>query len=92
MSVVVVVVGATITTAVTVAMVPVLDGLVEHQRARQAADAAALAGVRGGRSASVALAAANDGELIAWSRSGHRVTVEVRVGDRVAVARATDEP
>jgi hypothetical protein len=58
-------------------------------RARSAADAAALAGVRGGRTAAAQLAAANDATLVRWQRSGNTVLVTVRVGDAVADARAT---
>jgi len=87
-----VLVGLALTSAVTTAMVPMLSDLIEHQQARSAADAGALAGVRGGRSASVELAAANQGVLTAWRRDGFDVTVTVTVGDQSATARATDEP
>jgi predicted MarR family transcription regulator len=87
-----VLVGVAITTAVTLALVPVLSGLVDRQHARSAADAAALAGVTGGRAASASIATANRGALVAWSRAGRAVTVTVLVGDQRATARATDEP
>ncbi len=80
------------TFAVMSALVPVVTGLVERQHAQSAADAAALAGVTGGRATAGELAAANGGVLVGWSVSGRQVTVRVQVGDRVAVARATDEP
>ena len=80
------------TFAVTSARVPVLTGLVERQHAQSAADAAALAGVTGGRVAAGELAAANGGALVGWSVAGRQVTVRVQIGDQVAVARATDEP
>lgn len=92
MSVLVVVVGFAITSAVTVAMVPLLGDLHDRQRARSAADAAALAGVTGGVDAATALAAANGAELVEWSRSGRVVTVSVQVGEQVVRARATDGP
>jgi hypothetical protein len=92
MLVLVVLVGVAITAAATWAIVPVLDGLVDRQQARSAADAAALAGVDGGRAAAESLADANGAELVGWMRDGRRVTVRVRVGDQIAVARATDEP
>ncbi len=92
MSVLVVFVGGAITAALTVAVLPVLGDLVDRQEARSAADAAALAGVVGGRGSSARLASANGGELVSWSRSGRQVTVRVRVGDQVVIARATDEP
>uniref|UniRef100_UPI00261FD856 hypothetical protein n=1 Tax=Ilumatobacter sp. TaxID=1967498 RepID=UPI00261FD856 len=88
----VVFVGVAITAAVTMALVPVLGDLVDRQQARTAADAAALAGVHGGRSASARLAAANGAVLVGYRRDGRRVTVEVTVGDQVVRARATDEP
>jgi hypothetical protein len=85
-------VGVGVTAAVTAALVPVLTGLVERQHAQSAADAAALAGVTGGRAASLSIAAANEAAVIAWSRAGHEVTVTVEVGDRGATGRATDAP
>jgi len=58
-------------------------------RARSAADAAALAGVEGGRPAAAALAAANGGVLVAWRGDGGAVEVTVRIGRASATARAT---
>lgn len=78
--------------AITSAMVPVLVDLVDRQRARSAADAAALAGVSGGRSSSADLAAANGATLVSWRRVDRDVTVVVRVGDQLVGARATDAP
>jgi len=92
MSVMVVFVGAAISAAVVMAIVPVVGDLIDRQHAGSAADAAALAGVTGGRGGSVALAAANGGDLVGWSRNGREVTVQVRVGDQVVTARATDGP
>ncbi len=92
MLVVVVFVGVAISAAVVMAIVPLLSGLIDRQQAGSAADAAALAGVTGGRPASVALATANGGDLVGWSRNGRQVTVLVRVGDHVVTARATDGP
>ena len=57
-------------------------------RARSAADAAALAGVEGGRRAAAALAVANGGMLVAWQGDGGAVEVTVRVGRASATARA----
>jgi predicted MarR family transcription regulator len=85
-------VGVAMCAAVTLALVPFLTDLVHRQRAQSAADAAALAGVTGGRAASDRLADANDGVVVAWTRDGRAVTVTVTVGDRRATARATDEP
>jgi hypothetical protein len=92
MSVLVVLVAFAITGAVMLGLVPVLGELTDRQQARSAADAAALAGVMGGRGAASSLAAANDGVLVGWSRSGREVTVSVRVGDQTVTARATDGP
>jgi hypothetical protein len=74
------------------ALIPHLVAIGDRQRAQNAADAAALAGVEGGRGASVRLAASNGGALIAWHRSGAEVTVVVQVDDQVAEARATNAP
>lgn len=87
-----VLVGLAFTSAILIALVPWLDGAIDHRRAQHAADAAALAGVTGGRSASAELAGANGATLVAWSRAGREVTVVVRVDDRAATARATDGP
>jgi hypothetical protein len=92
MLVFVMLVGVAFTAAVTLALLPVLTALIYHARAESAADAAALAGVTGGEAASGAIAAANGAALVAWSRSGHDVTVTVQVGEQEATARATDEP
>lgn len=85
-------VGLATTAAITLALVPVLGDLTDRQQARSAADAAALAGVTGGRSASASMAGYNDAVLVAWTRAGREVTVRVRVGDQVVAARATDGP
>ena len=92
MLVFVMLVGVAFTAAVTLALLPVLAALIDHARAQNAADAAALAGVTGGAAASSAIAAANDATVVAWSRSGYGVTVTVQVGEQQATARATDEP
>jgi predicted MarR family transcription regulator len=85
-------VGVALCAAVTLALMPLLVDLVHRQRAQSAADAAALAGVTGGRAASARLASANDGVVVSWSRDGRAVTVTVAVGDQRASARATDAP
>ena len=66
--------------------------LIDVSRARSAADAAALASVEGGRPAAIELAAANGATLVSWKQVGPEVVVEVRVGDAVARARATNAP
>jgi hypothetical protein len=68
--------------------------VVDRQRARTAADAAALAGVLGGRGAAVELARRHGGALVGWEvgPGPGEVTVVVRLGDARVVARATDSP
>jgi Flp pilus assembly protein TadG len=65
-------------------------------RARAAADAAALAGVTGGRNAAAELAAANGATLVSWAATGGTghvtVTVTVRVGRATATAAASNRP
>lgn len=85
-------VGMALTAAITMALVPVLTDLTDRQQARSAADASALAGVSGGRSAASRIAGRNDAELVSWSEQGDEVLVTVRVGDQLATARATDGP
>ena len=87
-----VLVGLAFTSAATAASVTLLDELGDRQRAQNAADAAALAGVGGGRDASVALARANGATLVAWQRDGQAVVVRVAVDGSRARARATDGP
>ena len=81
MLVFVMLVGVALTAAVTLALLPVLTALIDHARAENAADAAALAGVTGGEAASNAIAAANNATVLAWSQA-----------EQEASARATDEP
>ncbi len=85
-------VSSALLAAIVSAMVPVLGDLTDRQRARSAADAAALAGVHGGRTASAEMAAANGAALVSWRRVGRDVIVEVGVGEQVVGARATDAP
>lgn len=92
MLVLTVLVATAVSAAALVALVSVLDDLVDRQRARAAADAAALAGVVEGRDAAAALAAANGGVLVEWSAVGDEVTVLVEVDGQRAAARATDAP
>jgi hypothetical protein len=66
--------------------------MVQRQRAQVAADAAALAGVEGGRDAAARLAAINGGQLIQLDRAGWIVTVVVTVGDASAQASASNGP
>lgn len=92
MTVLAVLVGIATTAAIMLALVPLLADLTDRQRARSAADAAALAGVAGGRSAAAEFSRRNDAVLVGWGRSGREVTVRVRVGEQVVTARATDGP
>jgi Tfp pilus assembly protein FimT len=92
MFVLTIMVSVAIVAAVAMAVVPFGVDLADRQRAQTAADAAALAGVHGGQSASVELAAANGATLVAWAQSGRSVTVTVVRRDATASARATDEP
>jgi hypothetical protein len=68
--------------------------VVDAGRARTAADAAALAGIEGGREASEWVAADNGAVLVAWSTGadgdGTLVTVTVRWGRATATAAATN--
>jgi hypothetical protein len=66
--------------------------LIDVSRARSAADAAALASVEAGPAAAIELATANGATLVSWAQVGSDVVVEVRVGDAVARARATNVP
>lgn len=65
---------------------------VRIEQAQVAADAAALAGVVGGRPAAADLARRNGGVLVAFSSSGDDVIVSVAVGEATATARATRAP
>jgi hypothetical protein len=66
--------------------------IVGRARARAAADAAALAGVDGGRPAAARLAALNGASLVSFSVDGEGVTVVVAIGDVHVTARASDLP
>jgi hypothetical protein len=77
-----------------VAIAELGGNVVDAGRARTAADAAALAGVSGGRDASVLIAMRNGASLVSWSRrpdgAGLTVTVTVRVGKATATAAASN--
>jgi hypothetical protein len=66
---------------------------VDGARAATAADAAALAaaGEAGDEEAAHRVAAANGGEVVAFRHEGPLVEVDVRVGERTARARASNE-
>jgi sarcosine oxidase gamma subunit len=67
------------------------DRLVDHARARTAADAAALASLQGGRPAALAIAHHHGAVVVAWSAGPgpDEVTVVVSFGGAEATARAT---
>jgi hypothetical protein len=92
MLVLTVLVGLAFTSAALVASVPLFDELTARQRAQNAADAAALAGLTGGRVAAAELARANGAALVMWEAGGDVVAVTVVVDGRTASARATDAP
>lgn len=92
MLILVTLVAIAVCVAVTSALLPVLVDVAHHQQAQSAADAAALAGVRGGRAAAAELAVANGASLVSWQQAGRQVTVVVVVAGQRATARATDEP
>jgi hypothetical protein len=62
--------------------------VIDRARARTAADAAALAGVTGGRSAAQHAATANGGRLTRFTAADGATEVEVQVGGSRASARA----
>ncbi|MBI5088540.1 MAG: hypothetical protein HZB15_06685 [Actinobacteria bacterium] len=68
------------------------DVVLERQHAQTAADAAALAGVQGGRPAAARLAAANGATLVSFVQEGATVTVVVATGEVRARARASNGP
>ncbi|HEX4983905.1 MAG TPA: hypothetical protein VFV63_19520 [Ilumatobacteraceae bacterium] len=91
-SVMVVLVAVGFTVAAGAGLAQLSRDLIDVSRARSAADAAALASVEGGREAATELAATNGATLVSWVQVGSDVVVEVRVGNAVATARATNVP
>jgi len=91
-SVMVVLVAVAFTVAAGTGLARLSRDLIDVARARSAADAAALASVEGGRAAADELAVTNGATLVSWEQVGSDVVVEVRVGDAVATARATNVP
>lgn len=77
---------------VSVGVAEVGSAMVARQRAHTAADAAALAGLAGGRAAAQELALRNGATLVQFDQSASEVTVVVRVGSARATARAGDGP
>lgn len=64
------------------------SAVIDRARARNAADAAALAGVRDGRPGAQALAERNGARLVGFEQSGDEVDVTVEVGPMRASSRA----
>jgi hypothetical protein len=91
-SVVVVLAAVAFTVAAGTGLARLSRDLIDVTRARSAADAAALASVEGGRAAAIEMAVINGATLVSWAQVGSDVAVEVRVGDAVATARATNVP
>jgi hypothetical protein len=80
------------TGAIAVLLLAQVGGTVnDRQRARTAADAAALAGVLSGEDAAAELAARNGGTLEAFRRFGAEIEVTVRVGRARATSRAAPD-
>jgi hypothetical protein len=69
-------------------LVPLVRGAQERAAARNAADAAALAGAAEGEAAAREVADANGAVLVAWRADGRAVWVAVTLGDARAVAKA----
>ena len=82
-------VAVVVAVVVTLAVASLGRSVVDAGRARSAADAAALAGVEGGRAASERLAAENGATVLAWAASGPSDAVTVTVTVRVGRARAS---
>jgi hypothetical protein len=80
--------------ALTSATLVVGSEMVDRTRAQTAADAAALASLRGGRAAALALADEHGAALVAYTPGSNpgQVRVVVRVGDSTAAAAASDAP
>jgi uncharacterized membrane protein len=91
-SVLLVLVVVVLVALLAVGFVQAADVVLDRQRAQTAADAAALAGLQGGRSAAAQLAAANGAVLVSFAREGATVTVVVSVDEVRARARASNGP
>lgn len=77
---------------VAIGFVHAADVVLDRQQAQTAADAAALAGVLGGRPAASRLAAANGAVLVSYQQQGATVTVVVSTGEVHARAKASNGP
>jgi hypothetical protein len=77
-----------IAVVVALALLPLLQAVQDRAAARNAADAAALAGAAEGEDAARTVAVANGAELVRWRAHGLDVWVEVTIGDARAAAKA----
>ena len=77
-----------IAVALALALLPLVDAAQQRAAARNAADAAALAGAAEGEEAARDVAAANGAELVGWRARGLDVWVVVVLGDARAAAKA----
>lgn len=97
-AVLVVLVTTAVIGAALVGLLAVGPVLIDQNRARSAADAAALAGALEGRQAAATVATANGATLVSWDErpgelpGARTVMVEVAVGTVTARARATTDP
>jgi hypothetical protein len=77
---------------VVLALLPLVQAAQERTAARNAADAAALAGAAEGEDAAREVAARNGAELVHWRAHGLDVWVEVTLGEARARAKARRDP
>ena len=93
-AIVVVAVCATLLVVILGAVATMGRTTTERIRAQNAADAAALASLDGGRARATAIAAANGADVVSWSTGPgpFEVSVTVRVGNVTATARASNAP
>jgi len=73
---------------VLLALVPLVQAAQQRAAARNAADAAALAGAAEGEAAAREVASANGADLVGWRARGLDVWVVVTLGDARAEAKA----
>ncbi len=85
-------VAAALTGATLIGALELGDRLLDRRAAQHAADAAALAGMTGGRESADRIAAANGAELVGFVRIGDDVVATVTVDAATATARASRAP
>ena len=93
-AVLVLIVAAALFASLAVATTTVGTRMIERTRAQSAADAAALASIRGGRDAADTLARRHGATLVSFTRgpASGQVKVVVRLGAATAAAAGTDAP